>query len=100
MNGKRHGFGKIVSSDKGEYEGEWRHDMYHGNGKWLHPSGDSYEGEQGVDVSCGLFFEDSFECLRDMVFCSETRMLYQRPEGRIGQVCRVARFGVRRGVEE
>ena len=45
VNGHRGGYGKIVYSDKVEYEGEWRHDRYHGQGKWQHPSGDRYEGK-------------------------------------------------------
>ena len=31
--------------DESVYEGEWKGDKRHGNGKWKHPSGIEYEGK-------------------------------------------------------
>merc|ERR1712151_1102571 len=50
MNGKRHGHGRMTSSNGVIYEGEWKDGWMHGHGKATYPSGHVEEGrwDRGV----------------------------------------------------
>ena len=73
IEGKRHGLGKMVYTDKnhcleflgeteGEYLGQWKDDQRHGQGTMLWPSGIRYEGRFAQDrrhhVTGKLFFQN------------------------------------------
>ena len=58
MNGRRHGYGKMLyqkGEHKGDiYEGDWYCDNRHGKGSYTWKNGDSYKGEWSMNKRHGL----------------------------------------------
>ncbi|CAK0791426.1 unnamed protein product, partial [Prorocentrum cordatum] len=50
---QKHGEGRLVFSDGSKYEGQFRSDRKHGRGKYTYANGSSYEGQWSLDVQEG-----------------------------------------------
>jgi len=57
INGRRHGKGILLRSNKGSYEGEWENDLKHGEGLEFASNGSIYEGQyrNGKPDGYGIF---------------------------------------------
>ncbi len=63
LDGKAHGFGMGVVSNKGVYEGEWADNKRHGEGIYTWANGDRYEGQfaKGQKEGVGIYYFSSGE---------------------------------------
>jgi len=57
INGRRHGKGILLRSNKGSYEGDWENDLKHGEGLEFASNGSIYEGQyrNGKPDGYGIF---------------------------------------------